>query len=129
MNRKQYSQIVILALIAGLVGGVVSNQFLMGEPYLAEKNGLQEKVIRAERFELVDNNGTLRGILGIIGYDPSLMLVDKDGCFRCVLTAAPDGASLFLRGKDCKDQITLSGRIDPALRFYDEKGNVVWKAP
>jgi hypothetical protein len=129
MNKKQYSMTVALALIAGLVGGVVSSQFFVGQPVWAEKKSSHEEVLRAERLELVDKDGTLRGIFGIIGYDPSLMLVDKDGCFRCVLTTAPDGASLFLRGKDCKDLVTLSGRIDPALRFYDERGNVVWKAP
>ena len=77
MNRRQYSLIVALALIAGLVGGMVSSQFFVGQPVLAEKKpdgqeieeseiidsrqlkkdlGVQ-KVVRAESFELYDSQG------------------------------------------------------------------------
>ena len=80
MNRRQYSQIVILALIAGLVGGIVSNQFLMGQPFLPEKNGLQEKVIRAESFEVVDQEGeVLARLRQDAGIGAALEFVDGDG--------------------------------------------------
>jgi hypothetical protein len=51
MSRKQHTLIVVPALIAGLVGGVISSQFFMRQPVLVEK------IIRAEKFELVNKNG------------------------------------------------------------------------
>ena len=56
MSRKQHSLTVVLALIAGLVGGVISSEFFMGRLVYAEKKPTQEKVVRAEKFELVDKN-------------------------------------------------------------------------
>ena len=41
MSRKQYGLMLVLALFAGLVGGVISSQFLMGEFALAEEQEIR----------------------------------------------------------------------------------------
>jgi hypothetical protein len=63
MNR-QHTSTVILALIAGLVGGMVSSQFFVKQLVVDKKKPPHEKVIRAEKFEVVDSDGKLRAVLG-----------------------------------------------------------------
>ena len=77
MNGKQTVLIVAVALVAGLVGGVVASWFLMGAPVFAQKAPQPEKVLQAEKFELVDQAGKTRaglrmapnGRLGLDLYD------------------------------------------------------------
>lgn len=57
MNKKQYGLLLMVAVVAGLVGGVVSSWFLMGSPVFAQKAPEHEKVLQAERFEVVDQAG------------------------------------------------------------------------
>ena len=40
MSKRQYCFMLILALLAGLLGGVVSNYLLIGQPVLAERTGV-----------------------------------------------------------------------------------------
>ena len=68
MTKKQYSLMLILALVAGLVGGVVSSQFLVGQPAFAEKKSKPQKVIEAQEFRLVNKNGKLRAFLKMLDY-------------------------------------------------------------
>ena len=63
--NKQYSLTVLLALVAGLVGGVVSSQFYIGQPVFAQKTEQPGKVIIAEEFRLVDKNGKTCATLGM----------------------------------------------------------------
>ena len=65
MNRKQYSLMLVLALAAGLVGGVVSSQFLMSQPALAEKRAESKRIIEAEGMVIRDSNGIVRLELGV----------------------------------------------------------------
>ena len=64
MATKQYSLMIAIALIAGLVGGVVSSQFIGGQPAFARKTAYFKKVIEAEELRLVDKNGKTRAFLG-----------------------------------------------------------------
>ncbi len=79
MGRTQLVITVALALGSGLVGGIAS-QFFTGTPALADKTSQEPQVIRAERFEVVDKNGVVRGELGLRGDGtPILRLYDEDG--------------------------------------------------
>lgn len=82
MNKKQYSLMIVLALVAGLVGGVVSSQFLAGqlmsgESAFVEKRARPPKVIEAEEFRLVDNKGVLLAKLG--KQEEFVIEIKKDG--------------------------------------------------
>ncbi|MFX0199358.1 MAG: hypothetical protein ACFFCW_24810 [Candidatus Hodarchaeota archaeon] len=57
MYREEYILLLTLALVAGLVGGVISSQFLMSQPVFAEKKAVRQKVAEAEEFRLVDKSG------------------------------------------------------------------------
>jgi len=63
--NKQYSLTVLLALVAGLMGGIASTHFLMGQPVFAEKKEQPREVIIAEEFRLVDKNGKTCATLGM----------------------------------------------------------------
>ena len=60
MSRKQYGFMILLAIVAGLVGGMLSSQFLMGEPVFAQKTPQAQKVIEAQEFRVVDKDGKSR---------------------------------------------------------------------
>jgi hypothetical protein len=56
MTRKQYGfMMVVLAVAAGLIGGVVSSQFFTGEPLFAEERvervvGIQDGFVRGKEY-------------------------------------------------------------------------------
>jgi len=75
---------------------------------LAKAVGRAEKVIRAKRFVLEDENGKTRASL-IVGKDgPGLVLLDENGKPRAMLSVLKDG---------------------PGLALYDENGNVIKSLP
>lgn len=67
-------------------------------------NDKAKKVIKAERFELVDGNGETRGSFAVNDDGSShLMLYGEEGKVRGALVVEPDGmAGFFLYGKDRK---------------------------
>ncbi len=117
MNRKQSGLIMVLATLAGFVGGVLASLFLISEPAFAEKKPARIKASQSERFEVVDSNGKVRMVMGLSPSDtapqgsPSIKLFDKDGRLRALMDLAP----------------TLGDM--PTMGFYDADGNIIWKAP
>jgi len=95
---------LILALVAGLVGGVVSSQFLMGQNAFAKKKAKPPEVIKAQRILIVDENGVERASFGLadpttkpIGLPKSLHLSMKDEneVIRLQASVALDGMPQF----------------------------------
>lgn len=152
MTKKQNSLMLVLALVAGLVGGVVSSWFLMGQPVYAEKEA--QKVIEAEEFRLVDRQGKIHAELSMghkdfPGVAASLQLYGKDAYIG--LWIMNDGTPrLELRNMQVKkdnvvmlmpDQLIMTGwsgkdlrfvhlsQSPPAIAFLNEKGDVIWQAP
>ena len=78
MSKKQYSLIVVLAFVGGLVGGVVSSQLLLGQPALAE-SGIHPGNVRGSSFTMVDDNGKTRAKLQMQPGGPSLTLFNEKG--------------------------------------------------
>src|SRR3989442_7501235 len=81
MGKKQYLLTVVLAVVAGFVGGVGSSWFLMGAPVFAQKTPESAKVIQAEKFEVVDKDGKVRARLNSSGVG----IADQDGKLRVTL--------------------------------------------
>ena len=66
-------------------------------------------VIRARRFELVDDDGHTRAVLGrLADGSPHIVLADTDGRMRCAVWLAPNGT--------------------PSLAFFDDHGRRSWLA-
>lgn len=144
MNKKQYTLTVTLALIGGLVGGMVSSQFFVGQPVFAEKKPAHEKVIRAESFELVDKDGKMRGTLKLgelqgamlhllnqkgvatfkleaLSRGAILVISDEDGERLVGCFADGTGGGIGISGKDGKNRCLLFVDEDdkPSLTFWD----------
>src|SRR2546427_3585792 len=118
LTMKRDVMMLAGALLAGLVGGVVSSRVLMSTPIFAQKTPQQERVIRAERFELVSKEGKTRAVLGerTLGLSaedlglslteeekkegekpfPGLFLVDEEGKTRAVFGMRVTGPGLLL---------------------------------
>ena len=64
-----------------------------------------EEVVRAKRFELVDENGEVRAVLGFTKGASALWLCDENGNARVALKVAPDGSPVLTfanqAGKQC----------------------------
>ena len=57
MNKKQYSVMLVLAMFAGFVGGVVASRLFTLQPAFAQKTSKPVEIIEAQEFRLVDKNG------------------------------------------------------------------------
>ena len=77
---------IVLALIAGFVGGGLSSQSFMTKSASTEKKAPVERIIRAKAFELVDEKGNLCAELKRFGDGSQLRLFDKKGA---VLWSSP----------------------------------------
>lgn len=96
MSKNQHGMTVVLALASGLVGGVVSSQFFMGAPVFAEKTSEAAKIIQAEKFEVVDATGKVRGELGLRSDGvPILRLYDENGVPRVRFSPEGDEGSVW----------------------------------
>lgn len=110
MGRKQYSLLVVLAMVAGFIGGVISSQIFAGQPIFTQKEPKLQKVVAAEKFRLVDHRGMVRAALGLTGEgQPGLGLLDRNGIPRVVLGIGRNGR--------------------PSLVMWDQKANPIWSAP
>lgn len=103
MNKKRYTLILLLAVIAGLLGGVISSSFTRLLPHHA-------KVIKAERFVVVDEDGQTRAKLALKHKTkPCLSLLDRDGQTRVELSVRWDGeTALTFMDKDRRTRIQLA---------------------
>ena len=64
MKRRQYLLLITLTVIAGLIGGAVSNWLFMARTAEAQETKNHEKVVIAEEFRLVDKDGKKLALLG-----------------------------------------------------------------
>jgi hypothetical protein len=61
---------------------------------------VQEPVIGAEAFTLVDKGGSLRAVFAMINNEPTLAMFDSGGGMRAGLSVVDDAPRLILYGKD-----------------------------
>ena len=150
MNKKQFSLLLMLSLFAGLVGGMLTSQFFLGTPVLAEKKVGAQNVVIAEEFRLVDKEDKILSTWGMYAGGPGIVLFGKNGQFRAIfsLTSPDEGPILTfadnkgnhratvglgaerqpyvtLRDQAGKERISLSldDDGDPYLALYDQAEN------
>ena len=115
MNRRQYLLLVALTVVAGLIGGAVSNRMFMARTAVAQNNAvpieeklkeavkellLYKKVISAEGFRLVKDGKEFGRFAVSPDGIPELVLLDKNGSEGVVLKVGPGlGAGLDLGSK------------------------------
>ena len=144
MNTKQTVLFGVLALMGGIIGGILSD----GLPGVAVAKPDVAKIIRAERFELVDDKGVERANLSIKGESTFFTLSDTYSKNSFILHNSPHFISLgldngnehsvFMVSSDTGSNIyfdskrfprtRLSIKVDntgnPKIQFYDEKGTI-----
>jgi len=121
MNRKQFIFTLLLALLSGLMGGVLSVWFLMPQSVPAQES--TEKIITAEGLTIVDENGVPRVIVraGVLG------LADANGDTRLTIfeNQAGIGVTLYDDQPNNMRRASLSvAEGSPALIFYDREEKV-----
>lgn len=116
MKGKQYGLMLVLALLTGLAGGVVSSRFYVPDPALAVQNSEAQTVVVAREFRLVDANGNTIAILGghpgkepFLPIEPGLRFYDKHGELRILLGLIPGEK--------------------PFVGFFGSGGKAIWEAP
>lgn len=142
MTSKQFHIVVVLTLVAGFLGGAASNLLLRGTPATAQGT---TGAMRATRFEVVDDGGKIRAVLGASGsaFCPALTLYDAAGQRRAGLSMGPDGspglsmydASSVLRARvGClqtvgKSSGTTTSYPESTIALFKKDGVISWRAP
>ncbi len=120
MNRKQYLFTLLLALLSGLIGGVLSVWFLMPQSVPAQESA--EKIITVEGLNIVDEDGAPRVIVraGVLG------LADANGNTRLTIFGNQAGIGLILYDDQSNNErASLSvAEGTPSLTFYDREEKV-----
>jgi len=123
MNRKHIIFTVLLALLSGLIGGVLSIWFLMPTSVLAQDE--PPKVIEAQEFRVVDDEGRMRAKLGLgtfrnlgVGYpeETHLLIFDEEGEERLKLVES--GGFSYIAASDFR-VVDDEGRMRSRLGFSD----------
>ena len=137
MKKLHNFLFVVIALAAGLVGGMTSTRYLQDPP---EENRRHKNIIVAHEFHLVDEEGRERWVLTMSkdgeptltfvnrgGWAPMAMGINKEGLpfFNMVLEPNQKGGpSLVLMDSRMNTRALLGLREDgePHLSFLDHNG-------
>ena len=112
MDKSQFRLLVVLMVVSGFAGGALVSWLGPGQAALAQAE-TNKRVVTAEEFRLVDDQGRARAALTMVGIaassasqmdlsQPRLELRDADERIRVLLS--------------------LSAANNPVLKFYPEKG-------
>lgn len=111
--KQQYSLILGVALLAGAIGGLLSQYLVTPLPVLAQRDSSSPRRITAEEFRVVDSEGRTRATLGISSKGSvHLYLYGKTGNRRISLKATEPKATVTVTGD--RDEAKLDSR---SLKF------------
>lgn len=93
----------------------------------------QVKTVTAQKFEVVDESGKVRAVLGL-GEEgrPLLSFTDMNGSNRAALFVGQGespGLALFDANKESRVGLFLVAGGEPTLEFYDANGRVLFSRP
>jgi len=137
VNTKQFSLVLVTVFIAGLLGGVAAGTLFPRPSRIA-------KVLKAERFEVVDKDGEPRALLGVLSSgEPGLQLYDRDENGRIDLSLKANGRpGLELSDRNARVRAALgsteivvpdTGQVErrqvSSVVLFDQDGKVLWQVP
>jgi hypothetical protein len=115
MKRGQLTLLVVLALFAGFIGGIVSSQLLGDRTVFAREEPPANEVLVANEFRLVSDDGRTLAILGghpgeepFLPIEPALRFFDRQGDMRMLVGMIPVNK--------------------PYVGFFDKNGKTAWEA-
>ena len=156
MKTKPQLLIILLASLAGFVGGLISNYLFNTRPAFAVKAPAYQKVVMAEEFRVVDKDGKILGSFGISGHlqdgnplneakpstGPQLHLGQKKG-FQIILSAGEANGSRIVM-KDANNttrtaigntefwlpmrKVTHKSQV-ASIVLFDQYGRFQWSTP
>ncbi|MEW6666082.1 MAG: hypothetical protein AB1512_12795 [Thermodesulfobacteriota bacterium] len=140
MTKTQVAWTLLLALAAGLGGGVLAFRLLSWEPVVYEGDAKRGGVVVAREFHLVDEDGKDRWVLALsrggepsvtfvnrAGWAPMAMGINQDGLpyFNMVLEPSRKGGpALVLMDSQMRARalLGLAGDGEPFLAMIDKEG-------
>jgi hypothetical protein len=127
-----YFWVAVVALAAGLIGGLAAGRLSMDHPALASE---PVKEIEARAFKLIDAHGATHAALSMSeGGGPALEFYDDDHRARVVFDMTAKGdPRVFLLDEDglIRTVVGLGLGADgrPFMRLRDKDGKVIWSVP
>ncbi len=130
MDGKRFAVLVGTAALAGLLGGAASNLLLAERNALADRR-MPDKVVRAEKLEVVDSRGKARAWLEIdADGNPGLFLA-RENCILASFSLVGAGKPRLDFGDNCSVRALL--KVDdagnPSFTLYDSDHKAIWGAP
>jgi hypothetical protein len=136
MSRKQYISLAVLALAAGLAGGIVSSWFLGNQPVFAREATKEAveispelRVIMAREINLLGLDRKPRIKLAVDqNGEPGLHYYDEKGRYRAGFSVGQGAPSLTMRDKSGLRlqiglmKLTSTGDEWPTILLMDKKG-------
>ena len=134
MGGVKVVPVMVIAVLSAALGASVYAGTRATPPAL-----LAEKVVRAERFELVDSAGNVMAVLGLeTRLTHSIRIVDADGN----VVVVPEG-TITSRGEGTKlphlvliddagrtrIEVTFDEAGEPVIRMMDENGRATYVVP
>ena len=136
LNQRNHDslslKVVVLAVAAGLIGGIMAGRLSIAHPVLASE---PDKEIRAQAFTLVDGHGATHAALSMSeDGGPALEFYDSDHRIRVVFEMTGNGdPRLFLMDAEgsIRTVVGLGLGADgrPFIRLRDKGGKVIWSVP
>jgi len=121
MNKKQYGLIVMLALVGGFIGGVISGQLFVGKTVFAQNEPSPQKLLVANEFRLIDKEGNTLAVLGQEEFDKRLIPVLRFGDKQNPPHSYMSKYGLSCRSKDWRCNFLHSG-----FQLYENRENLTF---
>ena len=156
MKTKPQLFIILLATLAGFMGGLISNHIFETRPAFAVKEPKYQKVVTAEEFRVVDKDGKIIGSFGNPAYlfdifpvidesltpVPQLRLGQEKG-FQIIFSAnEAEGSRIVMKDNKNKARTVIGNtefyipgtqvthrRQVSSIVLLDRKGRYQWSAP
>ena len=156
MKTKQNVAIVLLATLAGFMGGLISNQIFEPRSALAQKQSSAPNIVSAQEFRLVDSDGRIWGCFGVFGDLPDAgsrqqksevpatqLHLGRETGFQIILSSGGAGGSRIIMKDEKNKTRTVIGNTEvymPLTRvthrrpvssivMFDNRGRFEWSAP
>ncbi len=124
--RKEGFVSFSMALLAGLLGGILATRFLSPTPAVADT----ARSITAESFYLVDRSGTRLADITGSGGGSTMTLYDHGGATISLhSTGGVSGLSMFDHHGRMRAAFDVEHDGMPTLKFYNSAGQLTKKLP
>ena len=150
---KPYGLTLVLVMLAGFAGGMASNLLFQPQTVFDGKKGQTPKVITAQEFRLVNQEGKIRARLRVIPRiggsslilmdqkgrqrteislnaigEPRLVFKDQEGGEIAELSYLAGKTNLRLEGKN-GTRISVMGGPRPGVVIFNKNSELIWSAP